>query len=175
MQEYVADAMAADFDIAHPERSPAFFFHLGDVNYFDNTDKGYQEQFYVPYKRYPGKIIAIPGNHDGEIYKYDGSSVGQKTTCAAFIRNFVQATASIPPGRLGTSTPCGTSTCLTTSAKISFTPDSGQGGTTTSPVSPASSSAARSRTSTSGMPSDPSTSHCPKSLVKGKAKTMKGN
>jgi hypothetical protein len=97
MQEYVADAMAADFDIAHPANSPAFFFHLGDVNYFDNTDKGYQEQFYVPYKRYPGKIIAIPGNHDGEIYKYDGSSVGQKTTCAAFIRNFVQPQASVPP------------------------------------------------------------------------------
>lgn len=97
MQEYVADAMAADFDIAHPERSPAFFFHLGDVNYFDNTDKGYQEQFYVPYKRYPGKIIAVPGNHDGEIYKYDGSSVGQKHSLDAFIRNFVQPTATIPP------------------------------------------------------------------------------
>ena len=97
MQEYVADAMAADFDIAHPDSSPAFFFHLGDVNYFDNTDKGYQEQFYVPYKRYPGKIIAIPGNHDGEIYKYDGSSVGQKHTLAAFIRNFVQPQASVPP------------------------------------------------------------------------------
>jgi Calcineurin-like phosphoesterase len=97
MQEYVADAMASDFDIAHPNSSPAFFFHLGDVDYFDNTDKGYQEQFYVPYKRYPGKIIAIPGNHDGEIYKYDGSSVGQKNTLDAFIRNFVQPQASVPP------------------------------------------------------------------------------
>ena len=96
MQEYVADAMALDFDISHPNISPAFFFHLGDVNYFDNTDKGYQEQFYVAYKRYPGKIIAIPGNHDGEIYKYDGSSVGQKNTLDAFIRNFVQPTASVP-------------------------------------------------------------------------------
>jgi hypothetical protein len=96
MQEYVADAMAADFDIARPEISPAFFFHLGDVNYYDNTDKGYQEQFYVPYKRYPGKIIAIPGNHDGEIYKYDGSSVGQKHSLDAFIRNFVQPQPSVP-------------------------------------------------------------------------------
>ncbi len=97
MQEYVADAMALDFDIAHPDRSPAFFFHLGDVNYYDNTDKGYQEQFYVPYKRYPGKIIAIPGNHDGEIYKYDGSWVGQKNSLDAFIRNFVQPEPSVPP------------------------------------------------------------------------------
>jgi hypothetical protein len=96
MQEYVADAMAADFDIARPEISPAFFFHLGDVDYYDNTDKGYQEQFYVPYKRYPGKIIAIPGNHDGVIYKFVGSSVGQKHSLDAFIRNFVQPKPSVP-------------------------------------------------------------------------------
>jgi Integrase core domain/Calcineurin-like phosphoesterase len=97
MQEFVAEAMAADFDINRPDVSPAFFFHLGDVNYFDNTDKGYNEQFDVPYKRYPGKIIAIPGNHDGEIFKFDGTSVGQKTTLEAFIRNFVQPKASVPP------------------------------------------------------------------------------
>jgi hypothetical protein len=97
MQEYVADAMAKDYDVSHPETSPAFFLHLGDVNYYDNTDKGYQEQFYVPYKRYPGKIVAIPGNHDGEIFKFDGSSVGQKKTLEAFIRNFVQPKPSVPP------------------------------------------------------------------------------
>src|ERR1700731_428535 len=57
MQELVAEAMSQDYDPARPDKSPAFFFHLGDVIYFDNTDKGYQAQFYVPYKRYPGKII----------------------------------------------------------------------------------------------------------------------
>jgi hypothetical protein len=97
MEDYVADAMTSDYDINHPAKSPAFFFHLGDVNYYDNTDKGYHEQFYVPYKKYPGKIIAIPGNHDGEIFKYDGSSVGQKKTLEAFIRNFVQMKPSVPP------------------------------------------------------------------------------
>jgi hypothetical protein len=96
MQQFVADAMSADYDISHPEASPAFFFHLGDVNYFDNTDRGYQEQFYVPYKKYPGKIIAIPGNHDGEIFKYDGSSVGQTRTLQAFTRNFLQPQPSVP-------------------------------------------------------------------------------
>jgi hypothetical protein len=49
IQEYVADAMTKDFDIANPEASPALFPHLGDVNYYDNTDSGYHEQFYVPY------------------------------------------------------------------------------------------------------------------------------
>jgi hypothetical protein len=96
MQEYVADAMTKDFDIANPAGSPAFFLHLGDVNYYDNTDSGYHEQFYVPYKLYPGKIIAIPGNHDGELFKFDGKSTGQTETLQAFQRNFVQPAPSVP-------------------------------------------------------------------------------
>jgi hypothetical protein len=97
MQELVAEAMAQDFNPARPESSPAFFLHLGDVIYFDNTDKGYQGQFYIPYKRYPGKIIAIPGNHDGEIFKYDGTPTGQKTSLEAFWRNFCQPKPGVPP------------------------------------------------------------------------------
>ena len=96
MQEYVADAMTKDFNIADPTGSPAFFLHLGDVNYYDNTDSGYHEQFYVPYKLYPGKIIAIPGNHDGELFRYDGKSTGQTKTLQEFIRNFVQPKPSVP-------------------------------------------------------------------------------
>ena len=96
-QELVAAAMAQDYDISQPGKSPAFFLHLGDVIYFDNTDKGYQAQFYIPYKKYPGKIIAIPGNHDGEIFKYDGTPTGQKTSLAAFWRNFCQPLPGVPP------------------------------------------------------------------------------
>ena len=97
MQELVATAMTQDYDISNPGKSPAFFLHLGDVIYYDNTDKGYQAQFYVPYKKYPGKIIAIPGNHDGEIFKYDGTPTGQKTSLAAFWRNFCQPVSGVPP------------------------------------------------------------------------------
>ncbi len=97
MELYVADAMAQDYSAAHPEKSPAFLFHLGDVDYFDNTDKGYQAQFYIPYKKYPGKIIAIPGNHDGELFKYDGTSTGQKTTLEEFQKNFCQPAPGVPP------------------------------------------------------------------------------
>jgi hypothetical protein len=96
MQEFVADAMAADIDIEKPATSPAFFFHLGDVIYYDNTDRGYHEQFYVPYKRYPGKIVAIPGNHDGELFKFDGKPTGQKTTLEAFTKNFLQPKPGVP-------------------------------------------------------------------------------
>ncbi len=97
MQQLVADAMSADYDPAKPATSPAFFFHLGDVIYYDNTDKGYHAQFYEPYKTYPGKIIAIPGNHDGEVFKYDGTSTGQKVTLEAFQRNFCQPKTGVPP------------------------------------------------------------------------------
>jgi hypothetical protein len=97
MPELIAMAMAADYNIAKPATSPAFFLHLGDVDYYDNTDKGYHAQFYTPYKNYPGKIIAIPGNHDGELFKWDGSSSGQTTTLEAFQRNFCQSLPGVPP------------------------------------------------------------------------------
>jgi hypothetical protein len=49
MTEIISEAMATDYDIAHPETCPAFLLHLGDVIYYDNTDKGYLDQFYTPY------------------------------------------------------------------------------------------------------------------------------
>ena len=83
MQEPVADAMAADLNPDDSAGSPAFFLHLGDVIYFNNTDPGYLEQFYQPYKQYPGKIIAIAGNHDGEV-----KGGKQPKTLVAFKKNF---------------------------------------------------------------------------------------
>src|SRR6185312_11696023 len=97
MTELVSGAMATDYDAAHPETSPAFLLHLGDVIYYNNTDQGYLSQFYTPYKKYPGKIIAIPGNHDGELYKFDGTSTCQKVTLGAFPENFCQAVTGVPP------------------------------------------------------------------------------
>jgi hypothetical protein len=97
-QEMVADAMTAEYDTTKPGSAPAFLFHLGDVIYYDNTDAGYHAQFYSPYKRYPGKIIAIPGNHDGELFKFDGTPTGQKVTLAAFQKNFCQPKPGVPPG-----------------------------------------------------------------------------
>jgi hypothetical protein len=99
-QEEIAEVMTAAYQPQDPAGSPSFLLHLGDVIYYDNTVQGYQEQFYVPYKKYPGKIIAIPGNHDGELFKYDlpiGKPTGQKKTLEAFQRNFCQAKTGVPP------------------------------------------------------------------------------
>jgi len=66
----VAQVMAMDFHRPNPADHPALFLHLGDVTYnlkFGEAEskKGmYQPQFYTPYSDYPGKILAIPGNHD---------------------------------------------------------------------------------------------------------------
>ena len=100
MTEIISGVMASDYNIANPETAPAFLFHLGDVIYYDNTDKGYLQQFYTPYKHYPGKIIAIPGNHDGEMFKYDDPTqigTGQLNSLDAFQENFCQDKTGVPP------------------------------------------------------------------------------
>jgi hypothetical protein len=100
MQTPVSDAMGAEYDINNPAASPAFFLHLGDVIYYDNTSQGYRQQFYNPYMKYPGKIIAIPGNHDGEMHKFNQANqppTGQKFSLAAFIENFCQPNPGVPP------------------------------------------------------------------------------
>jgi predicted phosphodiesterase len=88
----VAEAMAKDFDVSKPNASPAFFFHLGDVIYGPGKDQQYRPEFYEPYVHYPGKIIAIPGNHDGEVFP-----TTDPTTLKAFLANFCAASQSVPP------------------------------------------------------------------------------
>ena len=91
-QEDVAEAMARDFDVAQPGKSPAFFFHLGDVIYGPGKDGLYRTEFYEPYRHYPGKIIAIPGNHDGEVFPNTDPE-----TLKAFAANFCTTTPVVPP------------------------------------------------------------------------------
>jgi hypothetical protein len=66
----VSDAMAADITgKTYANGQPAFFFHLGDVVYYFGQEEYYPEQFYDPYRNYDAPIFAIPGNHDGVMYK----------------------------------------------------------------------------------------------------------
>jgi hypothetical protein len=88
----VAEAMAKDFDINRPAQSPAFFLHLGDVIYGTNKDQQYRPEFYEPYMHYPGKVIAIPGNHDGEVFQ-----TTDPTSLRAFLANFCATTPTVPP------------------------------------------------------------------------------
>lgn len=91
-QGVVADAMTSDYDTAHPGTSPAFFFHLGDVIYGINKDEQYRPEFYEPYVHYPGKIVGIAGNHDGEVF-----STTDPITLRAFLANFCAPAQVVPP------------------------------------------------------------------------------
>lgn len=61
----VADAMKADLGLPAGQ-APSFFYHLGDVVYFNGQLSEYYGQFYEPYDGYTPPIISIPGNHDGD-------------------------------------------------------------------------------------------------------------
>jgi hypothetical protein len=62
----IAEAMEADFKGNQTDR-PAFFYHLGDVVYFNSDVDKYVEQYFKPYQYYPAPIVAIPGNHDTSV------------------------------------------------------------------------------------------------------------
>src|SRR4051812_17900282 len=67
-QEGVTEQMTADFSATATAKNPAFLLHLGDVIYGPNKKQMYRDEFYRPYMKYPGKILAVAGNHDGEVF-----------------------------------------------------------------------------------------------------------
>jgi hypothetical protein len=95
-QSLVADKMVSDFTEDDPADVPTFFFHIGDVVYNFGEAQYYYDQFYDPYRDYPAPIIAIPGNHDGEIYAGD-----PRPTLDAFLRNFCSAGPEHTPEATG--------------------------------------------------------------------------
>jgi predicted phosphodiesterase len=89
--EVISDKMSNDYNPAAGGSNPAFLFHLGDVIYGPGKKDHYGERFYRPYRHYPGKIIAIPGNHDGEQkVKEDQPSL------TGFLQNFCSKKAAVP-------------------------------------------------------------------------------
>jgi 3',5'-cyclic AMP phosphodiesterase CpdA len=58
-QQAVVDAMIAD-----PGRA-AFFYHLGDVVYYNGDENQYASQFGEPNAHLVMPTVSIPGNHDG--------------------------------------------------------------------------------------------------------------
>ncbi len=91
-QQDVADAMDKDFHVNQSAGNPAFFFHLGDVIYGHKKDVSYRDEFYRPYEKYPGKILAVPGNHDGETF-----ADTDPKPLAAFLANFCTPKAVLAP------------------------------------------------------------------------------
>ena len=59
----IAEKMEGDFS-GDAKDHPAFFYHLGDVVYYNGEVENYPTQFLRPYQFYPAPIFAIAGNHD---------------------------------------------------------------------------------------------------------------
>src|SRR5271165_5516003 len=86
-QMSVAKSMKSDLNKNENER-PNFFYHLGDVIYYNGELNKYYDQFYEPYDHYQAPIIAIPGNHDGD--PIDSS----QTSLDGWVAYFMTATTS---------------------------------------------------------------------------------
>lgn len=81
--ENVTTYMESDFVSADITTHPSFFYHLGDVVYYEGELDNYFPEFYEPYMNYPGPILGIPGNHDGDVDPQTGES-----SLEGFVRNF---------------------------------------------------------------------------------------
>jgi hypothetical protein len=71
-----------------PTEEPLFFYHLGDVVYFNGMSTDYPVQFYEPYQNYDAPIVAIPGNHDGDTRTRTGDVPDDEATLFGFMQNF---------------------------------------------------------------------------------------
>lgn len=96
-QQNVASYMELDFNDNDTEgANPAFFYHLGDVVYYDGEIRNYYWEFYEPYLHYPGPIFAIPGNHDGDVDPNDQFNE-PSDSLKGFVRNFCAQAAVLLP------------------------------------------------------------------------------
>ncbi len=69
-----------------------FFYHLGDIVYLHGEEENYGEQFLKPYTGYSAPILAIAGNHDGEL---GPGKTGEPL--APFVRHFCAPAAAPQP------------------------------------------------------------------------------
>jgi hypothetical protein len=76
-------------ETTHPESGdPSFFYHLGDVVYFNGMTVDYPTQFYEPYQYYPAPIFAIAGNHDGDTRTEKNDPPDNERSLDGFFTNF---------------------------------------------------------------------------------------
>jgi Calcineurin-like phosphoesterase len=87
-QSAVATQLKTDLQQASDRDCPRFFYHLGDVVYYNGQVSDYYGQFYEPYDHYSPPIIAIPGNHDGD-------PVTGQTSLDGWVRYFMTPTPHI--------------------------------------------------------------------------------
>lgn len=60
-QTITASKMEDDLSSGNP---PSFFYHLGDVAYYNAEDDSFYKQFFKAYENYMAPIFSLAGNHD---------------------------------------------------------------------------------------------------------------
>lgn len=90
-QDHVAEQLVEQLNPNEPS-SAQFCYHLGDVVYFTGMHDDYYGQFYEPYSAYTAPILAIPGNHDGEV-----DDPSQQTSLDGWVDYFMQKTPDVDP------------------------------------------------------------------------------
>jgi hypothetical protein len=90
----VSDAVTLECQKASDADRPAFLYLLGDLIYDFGEAQYYYDQFYDPYRNYPGPILAIPGNHDS--FVVPGTPVSIRPL-ATFQRNFCAEEPVVTP------------------------------------------------------------------------------
>jgi Icc-related predicted phosphoesterase len=89
-QSFVAEQMVKQ--LGNDAVSPQFCYHVGDVVYFTGLHDDYYAQFYEPYSTYTAPILAIPGNHDGEV-----DDPTQQTSLDGWADYFMQTHPDVDP------------------------------------------------------------------------------
>ena len=87
----VADQLTNDCK-SRTRRSVHVFYHLGDVVYNFGESQYYYDQFYEPFRNYPGPIFGIPGNHDSFVIPH-----AAEPPLDVFTRNFCAESPNITP------------------------------------------------------------------------------
>lgn len=90
----VADRLTNDCHVTALEDRPAFLYLLGDLVYDFGEPKYYYDQFYDPFRNYPGPIFAIPGNH--ESFVLPGTPTGREPL-VTFRSNFCATDYRVTP------------------------------------------------------------------------------
>jgi hypothetical protein len=91
--EYQGNVAGAMIEHLHaPHGGVQFCYHVGDVVYFTGEKSEYYAQFYEPYAHYDAPILAIPGNHDGEV---DDPSA--QTSLDGWVQYFMQEDPDVDP------------------------------------------------------------------------------
>ncbi len=105
-QEAIATEMENQINSAHAVDQPRFFYHLGDVIYFNGQSTLYKSEFYEPYQYYPALIFAIPGNHDGDTSVQKGDLPDSEPSLYGFFQNFcASAPEHVTPYRMSMTQP----------------------------------------------------------------------